>query len=503
MPLAPPAGPVLIVTSRQNFTLPGLFAKDLHTLPPDRACKLLLKIEPRIGDAAARLAALCGYLPLALRTAASALQNRKDLSLPEFLRKMQDARGRVDETGVALAFRTSSELLEPPLRALWFQLSVFPGTFEPAGAAAVWQIDPDAAKEGLSRLAAYNLVEWIPATSRYRLHDLARDFTTLQLDEPARIAAQGRHAEHYVNVLAAADQKYMSGGAFLSEGLTLFDLEWSNIQAGQAWAAAHREGERSAPQFAEAYPDANANVSFRRQPPRQRIKWLEAALDSARRLGDRRHEGAVLGNLGIAYSFLGEYRRAVQYYEQQLAIAREVRDRRGEGNALGNLGVAYYWLGERRHAIEFHEQQLAITREIGDRRAEGNALANLGKAYSFLGEYRRAIEFHEQHLAIAREIGDRQGEGNALGNLGNAYHALGEHHRGFECSNQLLAIARELGDRLGEGAALFNAGLVLNELGDRTEAIRNAEQALGILVSIGSPEAEKVRQGLAALRKPG
>ena len=61
----------------------------------------------------------------------------------------------------------------------------------------------------------------------------------------------------------------------------------------------------------------------------------------AREINDRRGEGAHLGNLGLAYSNLGEVRRAIEYYEQALTIAREINDRRGEGNRLGNLGSAY------------------------------------------------------------------------------------------------------------------------------------------------------------------
>jgi tetratricopeptide (TPR) repeat protein len=501
-PLIPPAGSVLIVTSRQNFTLPGLFAKNLDTLPRARACELLLKVEPRIADAASQIAGLCGDLPLALRAAASALQNRKDLSPAEFLSKMKDAEGRVRETGVKLAFTTSAELLDRALRDLWFQLAVFPSTFDPAGAAVVWQTDPTAAKEALSRLGAYNLIQWDSATRRYRLHDLARDFTTLQLNETARIAVQARHSEHYKNVLDVADELYLKGGPSVIEALTLFDLEWSNIRAGQAWAAAHSEDHRSAAEFCVAYPDAGVHVLSLRQPPREQIKWLEAALNSARGLADRRYEGAALGNLGLAYRSLGEYRRAITFHELQLAIARDIGNRRGEGAALSGLGNVYHALGEYRRAIEYYEQQGALAHELGNKQGEGNALGNLGGAYYQLGEYRLAIEFNEQSLAIVRKLGNRQGEGSVLGNLGNAYRALGEYPRAIEFFEQDLAIAREIGDRLGEGNAVWSSALTLDNLGNRPEAIRRAEQALGIYEQIESPTADQVRKQLAAWRNP-
>ncbi|MEG3851411.1 CHAT domain-containing protein, partial [Microcoleus sp. herbarium13] len=73
--------------------------------------------------------------------------------------------------------------------------------------------------------------------------------------------------------------------------------------------------------------------------------------------------------------------KAIEYLQQQLAIAREIKYRLGEGAALGNLGVAYSSLGNYAKAIEYLQQRLAIAGEIKDRLGEGNALNNLGVAF--------------------------------------------------------------------------------------------------------------------------
>ncbi|MEP7307272.1 MAG: tetratricopeptide repeat protein [Acidobacteriota bacterium] len=102
----------------------------------------------------------------------------------------------------------------------------------------------------------------------------------------------------------------------------------------------------------------------------------------------------------------GEPRRAIEFHHQALVVLRKIGDRRSEGNVLGNLGTAYAVLSEPRRAIECYEQHLAIAREIGDRRGEGRALANLGRAYGDLGDSQRASACYTQSLAIGREIGD-------------------------------------------------------------------------------------------------
>ena len=105
-PLIPPSSCFLLVTSRQHFTLPGLFAKDLNTLPPDDARDLLLKIAPRIDGQADALAKLCGYLPLALRLAGSALAERRTLTPADYVKRLEDTQTRLElvEASLSLSY---------------------------------------------------------------------------------------------------------------------------------------------------------------------------------------------------------------------------------------------------------------------------------------------------------------------------------------------------------------------------------------------------------------
>jgi tetratricopeptide (TPR) repeat protein len=96
--------------------------------------------------------------------------------------------------------------------------------------------------------------------------------------------------------------------------------------------------------------------------------------------------------------------RAIEFHEQALVIDREIGDRRAEGVVLGNLGVAYAALGETRRAIEFYEQYLAIAREIGDRRSEGTALWNTALALDKLGDRAQAIACAEAAFKIYEQI---------------------------------------------------------------------------------------------------
>jgi len=540
IPLLPPKGCAALVTSRQNFTLPGMPQPfSLDTMKPEEARDLLLRICPRIGDRAEELARLCGHLPLALQAAASFLAVKIDLKLSLYLEELRSERTRLEKIGregvdldLEACFDLSYSRLPAETARIFRMLSVFPSDFDAAAEEVICQ---DEGHQHLSELLRWSLVEFPKqeGEARYHLHDLVRLFAVSLQDGDKNLNL--RHATYYQELLWKANDLLLQGKDSTHRGLQLFDLEWTNIQRGQNWTAINADEDLEAARICSNFA-WTGSILILRLHPQENVRWLLAALSAARRLeskeaqgahldnlgiayaalgklhkaieyneqalaiareiGNRKSEGNALGNLGNAYYLLGEPRKAIDYYEQALAIAREIGNRKNEGNALGNLGLAYAALGELRKAIEYYEQQLSITREIGDRRGEGNALGNLGSAYAALGETCKAIEFYDRAQAIAREIGDRRNEGNWLGNLGNAYAALSEPRKAIEFYEQQLVITREIGDRRGEGNALWNMSLALDKLDNRARAIDCARAALKIHEEIEDPRAEKVKRQL-------
>ena len=538
--LVPNPPSALLITSRQAIQLAEIERVELKDLPPAVSVMLLRKILARrelSDEELERLAVVCVHLPLALRVAGNYLAANPAVAVGEYISRIEAKRQELRWGGrdVMAQLADSVESLERARAGLvpqWRDLAVFPASFDREAAEAVARFEGGE----LDTLVGRSLVMYDDDQERFRLHDLMRELAEEDWDEDVAYRARRRHAAHYLDVAVRAEGTYLEGGEGVLAGLRLFDQERVQIEAGQAWAAGHAAADDEAAVLAQDYPLRAFSVLNLRRHPRERIRWLEASAEVARKLGNRDREGVALGNLGIAYRHLGESKRAIEYFAQHLAIVRETGARRGEANALGNLANAYQQLGEPKRASEYYEQHLVIARETGDRRGEGRTLVNLGNAYGQLGEPKRAIEYFGQHLAIARETGDRRGEGIALGNLGvsylelgepqraieyldqdlaiaretgdrrgegqtlvnlgNAYGQLGEPKRAIEYFEQCLVIARETGDRRGEGIALFNRALAFDELGRRPEAISGVKAALEILEQIEDPTAEVVRRKL-------
>jgi tetratricopeptide (TPR) repeat protein len=363
-PLIPPPPSAAIVTSRQHFTLSefGLTPLRLDVLPPEEARQFLRATSPKLRDApdaeVEKLADLCGRLPLALRVAASLLNDRADWTPATLRKRLADERTRLarlkreGDLDVEAAISLSYNLLDDDLKTRFRQLGVFTAPFLRLSAQAVWGIADEAeADDLLGKLTTRSLLNVSPSPfaaetegeAVYALHDLTRLFAYARLLEHREQAEEAvlRHAHHALEWASEADTLYQKGNENILRGLARFRFIWPHLLAAYERLLPDQEPR---PRPAEAdrwlsdFPGRCAYVLDLHLPPRQKIPLLQAALEAARRLGDRSDEGIHLGNLGLAYADLGDARKAIEFYEKQLAIAQEIGDRRGEGNALGNLG---------------------------------------------------------------------------------------------------------------------------------------------------------------------
>ncbi|MBI3241652.1 MAG: tetratricopeptide repeat protein, partial [Chloroflexi bacterium] len=509
-PLIPPEGCLLLVTSRQRFTLPGLYSRNLDTMEPDEARDFLVKIAPRLANPPAsrstsggtappsaqgaitvadEIAALCGYLPLALRAAGSLLVVTLDLSPEVYVTQLRDESKRLERIGtegvevsVEASLNLSYVRLSAETARAFQQLAVFPASFDAFAEEAVCE---DAEHAHLSELVRRNLVRFSDESKRYSLHDLARLFAQKQLTASESYEAQKRHATHYKAVLGAANEIYKQGDDSLMRGLALFDLERQNIERGQMWAERFAEIDDVATAICSEYDVVGTSILGMRQIPQVRINWAQKALAAARRLNNQIAEGRHLSNLGDAYGIQSDLHQAINLYNQALEIARKSGDRLNEVNTLRNLGRIYRILGEQTRAIELNEQALDGAREINDRRNESMILNNLSAVYEGLGKFRRAIEYGEQALTIAREVGDRRGESNILNNLGNAYESLKDYRTALKFYEEASSVAHEIGDRLSEGNTLTNMGIIHYARGETHRAIDVYEKASHLFREIG------------------
>jgi tetratricopeptide (TPR) repeat protein len=519
-PLLPGSrGCAVLVTSRARLALEGAVPLALGLLAEDEAVQLLARLAGRERvaaepGAAAMVVRQCGLLPLAIRIAGARLAARPAWSIADLADRLAGEHCRLAELEVGdLAMRANFSLSYEELSEVDARVFRLLGLLETPDVtaevvAAMGSIGRDVAEGALERLVDAQLLEQ-RAAGRYRVHGLLRLFARDQAEaeEPARkrSADLARALNWYVDIAKrAADalrpaQLRRDGKGLADRAGTLLrlEVERANVVAA-AKQAARLAGRGSRPnrQAASIVWELADELSGFFDLRKYWADWqdvTEAALDAARRVGDRRAEAAAVGTLGIIHNDRNRLDQAIPYFEQSLAIYRELGDHHGRGVALDSLAVIYLKLRDFPKGVTCEEESLAICRELGDRLGQGQALNNLGIIHREQDHLARAVAYFEQSLAIRRELGDRHGEGQTLNNLGIAHRRQGRLDQAIRYHQQSLAIRRELGDRYGEGQTLWALGNAIAAARGPGAARSSWASALAILDGLGAPQADQVR----------
>ncbi|MEV0663881.1 tetratricopeptide repeat protein [Actinomadura luteofluorescens] len=424
-----------VVTSRHTLGMLNARLLDLNVLDLDGAVAMLdqtVRIArpddtriPADPPGAARLAEICGRLPLALRIAAAHLAEDPDLTptaLARDLDQVQPLDALTYRDGVRRAFELSYRTLTPQQQQLFRLLTINPGPdISTTTAAALADQNQAAVQVVLKELARAHLIERGTAPGRWRMHDLVRQYaTTLQQTHANDDSDQAlaRLLAHYLATTRAANAHLdpqvsdPAAGGFTDrwEALAWLDAEYPNLLAATRLAAAHHTHLR----IARDLPPAMWDFLLWQGHFTDWIDLSRTALLAAHDLDDRSGQGAALNSLGVALRRVRRFEEAITAHTDAAAIHRELGDRHGEGMALNSLGLALQQVQRFEEAITAHTDAATIHRELGDRHSEGNALNNLGLVLRKVRRFEEAITAHTDAATIHRELGDQHGEGVAV-----------------------------------------------------------------------------------------
>ncbi|WP_280727989.1 tetratricopeptide repeat protein [Kitasatospora sp. MAA4] len=502
--LLPPAdGPHrLLVTSRDD--LPGLGARllDLDVLAPEPAARLIrtaiaipLPKDTRVADdpaGAARVAELCGFLPLALQIAAAQLVAERHLKPAQLADDLDDIDGRLDvlddgSRTVRAVLDRSYRRLAPTHAELFRILALNPGPDVSTesvvgftGAAKARDV-----RARLTALARASLIRQDAESGRWRMHDLVRAYATERAHaHPAAAAAALRRILEYYDRTAWEANAQLDGPPARRPRVRFQDraeaLAWFDEERENAIAAVHSALGAGRFDIAHGLPTYLAkHLSLRRRLG----EWLTIAIISrdAANATENRHDQAGAGdNLGIALRELGRFHEAADVHQSALVLYQDLGDQHGAAGAWDSLGIALQGLGRFEEAADVHRSALALYQDLGDQQGTAGAWDGLGAALRGLGRFEEAVDAHQIALATYLSLSDEQGVARAWNNLGNALEDLGRFQEAADAHLTALAIHQDLDDQHSAATAWNNAGVALRGLELFEEATAAANRAVAI-----------------------
>ena len=397
----------VVVTSRH--TLAGLGARLLDVAVLDEQAGVALLDAAlraaRPGDdrivadrrGAARLAGICGGLPLALQITAALLKADPSRTVSDMADELADEVRRLealryDDGGgtsapsVAAAFELSYRQLYEVAARVFRLLPVNPGPDVSTAAAAVLaDLSSGDARKVIGQLVRAHLAEAAAgAAGRWRMHDLlrlyARQLSDAHVDADEREQARDRLLGYYLNTThAAAAHLRALPGTPVSADFTGRDsaLAWLDAERPSLIAAVTMAASTGRDQIAMKLPLNLGQYLFWRRRFDDWLSIIMVSRDAARRLHDRGTEASALNDLGLVLVEVRRFEEAIIACQDAAAIFRETGDLHREGMALTNLGAALREVRRLEEAITAHQDAAAIFRQTGDRHREDIALNNL------------------------------------------------------------------------------------------------------------------------------
>jgi tetratricopeptide (TPR) repeat protein/transcriptional regulator with XRE-family HTH domain len=512
-PLLPgnPGSLVLITSRRRLAALEDAAVISLDVLTAGEAAGLLARLASRadltVNDAGVgQLAALCGYLPLAVGMAGRQLAHHPAWTPAGLAADLAAAKDRLElmageNVSVAAAFGLSYQDLDDGQQRLFRRLGLHPGAdIDAYAAAALDDITVSQARRGLEGLYDQHLITQ-PAPGRYRFHDLLREHARdlAAADNPAASDAAARRLLDYYQNAALAAAGHITARVRGSRPLPppepsagappltapaaaaqWLEAERPNLHAAAGYAASHGHH-----QHAGAIAAAAGGFLFTRGHWDQVIALQRTALAAARRAGDRAAQAAALNQLTMAQALTADTPAAAASQRQALTLYRDLGDRRGQGDALHSLSLVYQMANDFPASADAARQALELYRQAGDRIGQGDALTFLGFAHMLAGDYPPAAAAAQQALELFRDLGDQLGQAAALEPLGYSQLQTGRYLAAAASFRQALQLDREVGDRQGEGVVLGGLGRVQRLTGDYPAATASWQQALEIFRDIG------------------
>ncbi|MEU6079172.1 BTAD domain-containing putative transcriptional regulator [Streptomyces sp. NPDC047108] len=519
-------GCAALITSRTRMVdLAGAHLLDLDVMSPEEALQLFTKIvsEERVAgerDAALDVVAACGFLPLAIRIAASRLAARRTWTVSVLAAKLADERRRLDELQAGdLAVRATFELgyaqLEPQQARAFRLLGLADGPdISLAAAAAVLDLDVFDTEELLESLVDTSLLE-SAAPGRYRYHDLVRLYARAcagvthaeghgrdeqppqGAEGPAeREAALSRLLDFYLATAARVYALERPGDRLIEHvhrakhaGLEFVDrreaLDWLYREAECLLACVSQS---TSPPMLERAGDLLLTTKDLAESGANSRRYEEAATavrDAAAAVGADKVEGRALTILTHVNSMAGKFDEADDAARRAFTLGRLTNDRVPSCEAPNDRGIIALYQSRLEDAEKYLLQALDAFRADANGPGEASALCNLSRVHLATGRTDSAIELAQQGIAIYDRMGLALRLANGRYALGMALGHGGQTSEAISRLSEALLVFRESRQRLWEGMTLFRLAEVHLAARKSAQAASHAELALAVLRDVG------------------
>ncbi|MDX3195240.1 tetratricopeptide repeat protein [Streptomyces sp. MN03-5084-2B] len=524
-PLMPPTSEsAVLVTGRVHLTsLDDALHWSVSALDPDSAkqlFRLFAGLSENSGDGVEQqlvssIVESCDFIPLAIRIVAARFRDNQSRTLEDLAVRLTDEDSRFaelddGERSMMGVFAASCSALPPDQHRMLVLVAQHPGIrIDTSSVAALVDRSQADAENIMDRLKRASLLEHHSGAA-YRLRDLFRSYLRQAwgdvISDADIMVSRRRLFDYYLRSADAADRVLVPGRHRIS--LTFQDeprvwLKFTNFDAAMTWMDSEVENFRP-------LVDSMAEFGFDElcwqfayclrgyfYEAKQWDVWVGCylvAAGAAARLRDRRAEGLMLNNLGIALARLGRHQEAGEHYAMAERAFREAGDLYGEINAVKNRSWLCYYEGDYDGALRLGRRCYDFYRSEKEEWHAAIALRSVARAELELGMLEEAAVDLRTVLAEYERLGFRPMQiARVYIDLGRAVLGGGDRDSAMDYLKAAVDQARSGAGPYEEAVALESLGDVASSFGNHEEADQHKTAALDLYAAIGAPEAARLR----------
>lgn len=178
-----------------------------------------------------------------------------------------------------------------------------------------------------------------------------------------------------------------------------------------------------------------ANIYLSNGYPHKAIDLINKASSFAIQFDDSSLASTAFNNLGLAYSYLGEYSRSEEIFKRAIEYSPS------NANALNNLGLVYRSWGRNKLALQYYQKALDF--KLGNKSTNIAAeLNNIANIYEVENQYRQAIEYYERAKVLTQKQNDVESYHTVMLNLSRTYSLYGDNDKAFIYLDEFIQNAK-------------------------------------------------------------
>ncbi len=151
------------------------------------------------------------------------------------------------------------------------------------------------------------------------------------------------------------------------------------------------------------------------------VQNLEAALEIDIELNNRENISSSYNDLGVIYSDMGLFEKALDYYVKSLQIDRELGNQQGVASSLINLGYLHSGQRNFEEALSFFNQSLDIQKKVFDTLGMITSYNNLASVHFSMDQYELSLKNARQSLVYSTALKSKSSQANSLSKIGNVF----------------------------------------------------------------------------------